>query len=175
MDYYTLKICGLSRKLPIIPLGAKLRIASFNLLGDRVLVEKLAVELSLKLKSLDFDFLVGPEVKVVPLLQELSRLLNKKRYIVCRKKVHGYMVSPLYLKGGAGLVMNGLDASYIKGKKVLILDDVISSGKTMEEVTTLVERARGKVIAKAAVLRQKGEAEALNDLIFLGELPIYRT
>ena len=72
MEYYDLKICGLSRQLPIVPLGPKLKIASFNLLGDGELVEKVAEELAKKLEKEKFDHLVGPEVKVVPLVQVLS-------------------------------------------------------------------------------------------------------
>ena len=175
MEYYTLKIAGVVRKLPLVPLNSKIKIASFNLLGDRVLVEALAKLLVKSLKPFKFDYLVGPEVKVVPLLQELSKILKKERYIVCRKKIHGYMVAPLILKEKSGLVMNGPDAALIKGKKVVILDDVVSSGRTMEEVNLLINKAGGKVVAKIAVLRQEGEAETLDNLIFLAELPIYRT
>ena len=71
--------------------------------------------------------------------------------------------------------MNGPDASLINGKKLVILDDVVSSGKTMEEVETLVSEAKGKIAAKIAVLRQEGEGQTPDELIFLGELPIYRT
>lgn len=175
MEYFTLKIGRLERKLPIIPLGKNVKIASFNLLGDRVLVEEIAKALFVKLKKIKFDYLVGPEVKVVPLLQELSRLLGKKLYVVCRKKVHGYMVSPIVLKEDFGLVMNGPDADIIKNKKTVILDDVVSSGVTMETVTKLISRAGGEVVAKVAVLKQEGKIKALEDVIFLEELPIFRT
>jgi adenine phosphoribosyltransferase len=175
MEYYNLKICGLTRKLPIVSLGGKLKIASFSLLGDRILVEVVAKRLVRFLKQTDFDYLVGPEVKVVPLLQEVSRLLKKEKYIVCRKKIHGYMVSPLNLRVGPSLVMNGPDAKLLKGKKAVILDDVVSSGATMEAVIALIETAGGRVVKKVTVLRQEGQAETLKDLIFLGELPIFRT
>jgi adenine phosphoribosyltransferase len=175
MKEYTLEICGLTRKLPIVPLGPRIKIASFSLLGDRLLVEALARKLAVKLKNTAFDFLIGPEVKVVPLLEEVSRLLKKERYIVCRKKIHGYMVSPLTSRSGPNLVMNGSDAALIKRKKVVILDDVVSSGATMEALERLILAAGGKVVARVAVLRQEGKAETLKGITFLDELPIFRT
>ena len=159
----------------MVPLGPKIKIASFSLLGDRLLVEALARKLAVKLKSTDFDFLVGPEVKVVPLLEEVSRLLKKDRYIVCRKKIHGYMVSPLTSKNGPNLVMNGSDATLIKGKRVVILDDVVSSGATMESLERLISAAGGKMVGKVAVLKQESKEETPKDIVFLGELPIFRT
>jgi len=175
MKYYTLKTCGLTRKLPIVPLGPKIKIASFSLLGDRLLVEAVAKKVTSKLKNTNFDFLVGPEVKVVPLLEEVSRILGKERYVVCRKKIHGYMVSPLTSKDAPGLVMNGPDAEILKGKEIVVLDDVVSSGATMEAVERLIAIAGGKVVAKISVLKQEGQASALKDITFLGELPVFRT
>ena len=175
MNYFNLKICGLSRKLPIVPLGPKIKIASFSLLGDRLLVEALAKKVASKLNSINFDFLVGPEVKVVPLLEEVSRILGKERYIVCRKKIHGYMVSPLTSKNAPGLVMNGPDAEILRGREAVVLDDVVSSGATMESVERLIATAGGRVVAKISVLKQEGQARALKDMIFLGELPVFRT
>jgi len=175
MEYFKLEICGLSRKLPIVPLGPKIKIASFSLLGDRLLVEALAKKLAVKLKKTDFDVLVGPEVKVVPLLEEVSRIMKKERYIVCRKKIHGYMINPLVSKFAPGLVMNGQDAEILKSKKAIILDDVVSSGATMESVERLIALAGGRVVAKMAILRQEGQAQTLKDTAFLGELPIFRT
>jgi adenine phosphoribosyltransferase len=175
MEYYKLEICGLTRRLPIVPLGPKIKIASFSLLGDRLLVEALAKKLALKLKKTSFDILVGPEVKVVPLLEEVSRILKKDRYIVCRKKIHGYMINPLVAKSIPGLVMNGLDAEILKHKKAVILDDVVSSGATMEAVEKLVALAGGKVVAKYTVLKQQDRVETLDDIQFLGTLPIFRT
>lgn len=173
MEYYKLKICGLTRDLPIVPLGSKIKIASFNLLGDRLLVEALAKNLATKLREKDFDYLVGPEVKVVPLLEEVSRILKKERYVVCRKKIHGYMVKPLILKEMSGLVMNGPDAELIKNKQVIILDDVVSSGATMEAVEKLISLAGAKVVAKLCVLKQQGSYKSNDNLTFLAELPTF--
>lgn len=171
MGYYQLKIGKLRRSLPVVPVGKGLKIASFNLLGDRVLVEYLASRLAKKLDGVDFDFLVGPEVKVVPLLQEMSRILSKDRYIVCRKKRHGYMVSPL----GKFLVIDGVDAQLIAGKKVVVVDDVVSSGRTMRLVGELLDKLGSRLVAKVTVFKQGEPKDGfLKDLIYLGKLPIFR-
>lgn len=146
MDFYTLKIGNLERKLPIISLTPKIKVASFNLLGDGELVEIITKKLAKKLKDVDFDYLVGPEVKVVPILQELSRVLKKKRYIVCRKEIHGYMISPIKTPGKHGLVLNGSDAKLITDKKVIIVDDVVSSGNTIKTISQLVTNCGAKVV-----------------------------
>jgi adenine phosphoribosyltransferase len=174
MDFYTLKIGKIKRKLPIIPIAPKLKVASINLLGDRILVEALARSLGKKIKDLDFDFLVGPEVKVVPLLQELSRILKKERYIVCRKEIHGYMRNPLRINSRFGLVLDGEDAKALKGKRVVIVDDVVSSGYTISKVLGLMEKSSCRVVAIAAAFKQ-GEkiASQIPELIYIYKLPVF--
>ena len=139
------------------------------------MVEEIAKELARKLRKIDFDLLVGPEVKVVPLLQEVSKLLGKEKYVVLRKRIHGYMVNPLVLREATGLVINGSDAKLVKSKKTVILDDVVSSGTTMEMVERLIFLAGGRVEARVAVLKQGKGAKTLENIIFLGELPVFRT
>jgi len=174
MKYYNLEIAGLKRKLPIVTLGPKVKVASFNLLGDRELVGVLAQKIVEKLKEIEFDYLIGPEAKVVPLLHELCRLLGKKRYVVCRKKVHGYMVSPLKSKRKPTLVLDGADLVFLEGKKVVVVDDVVSSGRTMQAIDELMEQAGVQVVARLAVFRQgKKAAQEVDDLIFLDELPLF--
>jgi len=174
MDFYTLEIGEIKRKLPLVAISPKIKIASFNLLGDEKLVEVIAQELIKKLKGVEFDYLIGPEVKVVPLLHELSRTLNKPRYIVCRKRIHGYMVSPIKSKGKKGLVLDGRDVTILKNKKVIIIDDVISSGHTMRVVKELMENVGAKVIMSMAVVKQGDIAEKdLQELVYLGTLPIF--
>lgn len=174
MAFHLLKIGRLKRKLPIVSLGPKIKVASFNLMGDRVLVEVLAKSLARKLRKYQFDFLVGPEVKVVPLLHELSRILAKKRYVICRKSIHGYMVSPLRTPGKNGLVLDGTDAELIKDKKIIIVDDVVSSGNTLRLVENLTNQAGASVVARVAVFKQGGKIEKeIPDLIFLDSLPVF--
>jgi len=175
MQFYTLKLCGLTRKLPIVSLGPKIKIASFNLLGDGELVEKIAEKLEKKIKEFDFDYLVGPEVKVVPLLQTLSQKLGKPRYIVLRKNIMGYMVKPISNKTKPTLVLNGPDAELLKGKKILIIDDVISTGRTIKVVRELMEMVGAKVVGIVAVLKQGEEQEKIEiPFYFLGNLPLFQ-
>ena len=174
MDYYELKIKGLTKKLPLISLGPKIKVASFNLLGDAELVDILAKEVFGKIKDIEFDYLVGPEVKVVPLLHELTKLLNKKRYVVCRKQIHAYMVSPIKSSRENPLVLNGEDALLIKNKKVIIVDDVVTTGSTIYSVERLMMLAKASVVAKVALFRQGDQLHhSHNDLIFLGKLPVF--
>jgi len=174
VKYYFLKIGKINRNLPIVALTPKIKVASFNLLGDRELVNFLAKRLALKIKSLDFDFLIGPEVKVVPLLHELSKLLKQDKYVICRKEIHGYMVSPIKSRQKGGLVLNGTDAELIKGKKVVIVDDVVSTGATIYEVEFLAKLAGAEIVAKVALFRQGNRLHPKQKgIIFLGELPVF--
>lgn len=175
MDYYTLKLCGLTRKLPIVSLGPKLKIASFNLLGDGELVEKAAAKLEKEIKKFDFDYLVGPEVKVVPLLQALSKKLGKPRYVILRKNIMGYMVKPILNRSKPALILNGLDAEILKGKRVVIVDDVISTGRTVKTVRELMKMIEAEVVGVVAVLKQ-GEPEATikEPFLCLASLPLFK-
>jgi len=175
MEYYDLKICGLTRQLPIVPLGPKLKIASFNLLGDGELVEKVAEELAKKLIKNDFDYLVGPEVKVVPLVQILSKKLKKPRYVILRKNIMGYMTKPVINKSKPTLVLNGPDAEILTGKKVVIVDDVVSTGRTIRVVQEMMKTIGAEVVGAVAVIKQ-GEREEDIDVpfFFLGVLPLFR-
>lgn len=180
VDYFDLEICGLTRKLPLVYVGKSTRLASFSLLGDVELVEVVAGELEKKLKRLKFDFLVGPEVKVVPLVAELARRLGQKRFVVCRKSVKPYMVSPVILKPlphfpkhVRQLVIDGGDAELLKNKRVVIVDDVVSTGVTMRMMTKIMEKVGAGVVARVAVLRQGEQFDNLENFIFLGELPVF--
>ncbi len=174
MDFYTLRVGKVARKLPVVALGPKIKVASFNLLGDEELVEIIAQKLLRKLKGVEFDYLVGPEVKVVPLLHELSRILGKPKYVVCRKKIHGYMVSPVKSKGRQGLVLDGRDARLLKNKKVVIVDDVIFSGYTMRVIKGLMKGIGAKAVMYMAVFKQGDRTdEDLQDLVYLDTLPVF--
>ncbi|NIT03835.1 adenine phosphoribosyltransferase [Candidatus Saccharibacteria bacterium] len=176
MKYYTLKLCGLTRKLPIVSLGPKLKIASFNLLGDGELVEAVAKDLAKELKKYEFDYLVGPEVKVVPLLQALAKKTKEPRYVILRKNIMGYMTKPMTNKSKPSLVLNGPDAKLLKGKKVVMVDDVISTGRTIRVARELLKMAGAEVVGMVAVLKQ-GEKEKEIDVpfSFLGILPLFGT
>lgn len=175
MDYYNLKLCGLNRKLPIVSLGPKLKIASFNLLGDGELVEEVAEALVKEVKKFNFDYLVGPEVKVVPLLQVLAKKLKKPRYIILRKNIMGYMTKPITNKSKPSLVLNGPDAEFLKGKKVLIIDDVISTGRTVRVVEEIMKMIGAEVVGVIAVLKQgDSEKEFSVPFKYLNKLPLFQ-
>ena len=176
MEYYDLKLLGLVRKLPLVSISPKIKIASFNLLGDVELVEKIADEFCQRLKNVDFDFLVGPEVKVVPLIQSLSGKLGKARYIVLRKNIMGYMVSPLTSNSQPKLVLNGSDAELLTGKKVVIIDDVVSTGRTLKVLYELASELGAEIVGAYAVLKQGTEplSDEVKDLVFLGNLPLFK-
>ena len=181
-NFYELKICGLKRKLPLIPISQKTKIASFNILGDTELTQKVALALAKKLKKYNFDYLVGPEVKVVPLIYELSKRLGHKRYIICRKSVKPYMLAPAILKPLTyfpkhvrPLVIDGVDKNLLAGKKVVIVDDVVSTGVTLRMIKHLMEKIGTEVVATAAVIRQ-GDAQfdEIENFIYLNEPPIFK-
>jgi len=179
---YNIEICGLKRKLHLIPISKNTKIASFNILGDTELTEKVAQVLARKLKKYKFDFLVGPEVKVVSLLYELSRKLGQKKYVVCRKSVKPYMISPVVLKPLSyfpkhvrPLVIDGVDGTLLAGKKVVIIDDVVSTGVTLRMVKYLMEKVGAKVVASASVIRQGNvQFDEIENFIYLSELPIFK-
>lgn len=176
MDYYTLKLCGLTRQLPIVSLGPRLKIASFNLLGDGELVEKVADDLAKKLRRNDFDYLVGPEVKVVPLVQVLAKKLKKPRYVILRKNIMGYMTKPVINKSKPTLVLNGPDAEILRGKKVVIVDDVVSTGRTIRVVQEMMKTIGAEVVSAVAVFKQGEKEEEIEvPFSFLGSLPLLRS
>lgn len=174
MDYYALNLCGLSRQLPLVAISPKLKIASFNLLGDGELVEALAQELTSRLEAVAFDYLVGPEVKVVPLLQVLATRLGKPRYVVLRKNIMGYMTGSLTGKTKPTMVINGPDAQLLKGKKVVIIDDVVTTGQTIDVVSGLIKAAGAETVAVYAIIKQGDEPEKISVPFYaLGKLPFF--
>jgi adenine phosphoribosyltransferase len=176
MDYYTLNICGFVKKLPIVKIGPKYSIASFSLLGDVDLVEVLAAELVERIKYLDFDLLVGPEIKVLPLVYQMSRLLGQDKYVIARSKILGYMVRPIKSSGKSPLVLNSQDSQLLNSKKVVLLDDVISTGKTIKEMENLMDQVEAKTQAIVCVLKQ-GELQVniKKPLFYLQTLPFFNT
>lgn len=181
MDYYELYLVGIERKLPLIKVGKNTSIASLNLLGDVELVDALADEIASKLKNLKFDYLVGPEVKVVPLIHGVAKRLGQKKFIVCRKSAKPYMLSPVtvkplshFPKHAKPLVLDGSDAMLLKDKSVVILDDVVSTGVTMRMMEYLMKKVGAKVIKTYCVIKQGEQFDNLNELNYLSELPVFK-
>ncbi len=181
MDFYEITICGLKRKLPYIQIGKNTKIASFNILGDVELVSALAQKISKDLKALDFDYLVGPEVKVVPLIQEVAKLLGHKKYIICRKSIKPYMRAPIKItplshfpKHVKPLVIDGVDAKLIENKKVIIIDDVVSTGVTLRMLNKLMEQVNTEVVGYYVVIKQGKQFDTFKGLQHLAEIPIFK-
>lgn len=182
MEHFTLTVAGLTRQLPLSFVGRKTKLASFTVLGDVELVDALADTFTAKLKPLTFDYLVALEVKAVPLVHGVAKRLGHKKFVVCRKSIKPYMTSPIVRKPFPTmpkhvkpLVIRGKDAELLKGKRVVIMDDVISTGMTMQVADSLMEDIGATVVAHAAVLRQGEQFRPITNLIALGELPIFRT
>jgi adenine phosphoribosyltransferase len=172
MDFYNLDFFGLKRKLPIVPITPKVKIASLSLLGDMELTEKAAEKLSEKLRDFEFDYLVGPEAKVVPLLFALSQKMAKNKFIVCRKSIKGYMTSPKVLNIGTHkLVLDGPDAELVKGKKVIIVDDVVSSGTTILNLEKILNSVEAEIKVVVSIFKQGEKYQG--PLLYLSTLPVF--
>ncbi len=175
--YYEINVLGCIRKLPIVRVQDNLDIASFVLLGDAELVVKAAEELVRR--APEVDYLITAEAKGIPLVQEMARIMNMKRYFVARKSIKPYMLDPfvtevysITTQKKQILCLDREESEMIRGKRVLIVDDVISTGESLKAMETLVEKAGGKVAGRAAVLAE-GDAAKRRDILFLEALPIF--
>lgn len=177
-EFYKMKIAGLDRALPICPLNDKVSIAGFIIFGDVELTVKACEELLKKLP--EFDYIATPEAKSIPLAYEMSRQSGKK-YFVARKKPKLYMQNPVTVdvrsittNAEQVLILDGADGEQIKGKRVVIIDDVISTGESLTAMEKLMAHFDAQVVAKAAVLAE-GDAAKRDDIVFLEELPLIFT
>ena len=175
-DYYEITIAGCKRQLKKFAVNDKLDIAAFILFGDVEVTEKSAEALLAKLP--DFDLILTPEAKSIPLAYEMSRQSGKK-YIVARKGLKVYMGNALSVddqsittQGLQKLYLGEDDAAELRDKRVVVLDDVISTGGSLNAAVTLAEQAGGNIVAKCAVLSE-GDANDRDDIIVLGKLPLF--
>lgn len=173
---YKINISGLDRNLPICRVNDDLYIGAFIMFGDVELTEHCATEL-LK-KAPDFDYIVTPEAKSIPLAYEMSKQSGKP-YIVARKMAKAYMkdtfvvhVKSITTMNVQTLVLDSQEAAMLNGKKILIVDDVISTGESLKAVEELVNKANGNIVAKMAPLAE-GDACKRGDITFLAELPLF--
>ncbi|MBS4784752.1 MAG: adenine phosphoribosyltransferase [Clostridiales bacterium] len=176
METYRLQVAGLERDLPICPLNENLSIAGFVMFGDVEMTVASAAEL-LK-RAGEFDLIITAESKGIPLAYEMSRQSGKK-YILARKSIKLYMQDPVSVSVKSittaqvqTLYLDSSDMEQLNGKKVLIVDDVISTGESMHALASLVEKSGGQVAGKFAVLAE-GDAAQRTDITFLGELPLF--
>ncbi len=174
--FYTLKLAGLERQLPICPINEKVYIAGFVMFSDVELTVAAAKELIKKVP--EHDVIVTAESKGIPLAYEMARQLDEK-YIVARKMNKLYMQSPIHVEVKSitteklqMLYLDSTEADYLTGKRVLIVDDVISTGESLHALETLVNSAGGKIVGKATVLAE-GDAADRKDIIYLEKLPMF--
>lgn len=176
-DFYTLNVAGLTRQLPICKLNDELSIAGFVMFSDVELTIKTAEELLKKLP--EYDVILTAESKGIPLAYEMSRQCGKK-YILARKSIKLYMKKPVGVEVKSittaktqTLYLDETDKEFLKGKKVAIVDDVISTGESLNAMIGLVEASGGTVVAKSAVLAE-GDACDRDDIIYLEKLPLIK-
>ena len=177
-ETYAIQIAGLERHLRLFEIKPGLRIAILNILGDTELVQACARELSKQLRSIKFDVIVTAEAKSIPLAHALSVELNKP-YVILRKTYKPYMgdalrAETLSITTGQPqlLVLDEKDRALLKGKMVVILDDVISTGSTLQGMRMLIERAGATVVREAAILTE-GERSRWEQILSLGHLPLF--
>ena len=175
--YHHMTIAGLERDLPICPVTDTLYIAGFVIFGDPELTVACAAEL-LK-RAPEYDYIITAEAKGIPLAHEMARQAGNPKYILARKGPKLYMrdildvsVRSITTAKEQHLYLDGADAELMKGKKVLIVDDVISTGESLSALEALVERTGGIICGRMAILAE-GDAQDREDLIYLEKLPLF--
>ena len=177
-ETYPIEIAGIKRELRLFEIKPGLRIAILNILGDTELVQACARELGKKLNGTKFDVLVTAEAKSIPLAYALAVEMNKP-YIVLRKTYKPYMgdalkAETLSITTGQPqiLVLDEKDREFMKGKKVLLVDDVISTGSTLQGMKMVIGKAGAEVVGEAAILTE-GDRSQWMDIVSLGHLPLF--
>ncbi len=175
--YHRMTIAGLERDLPICPVNEHLSIAGFVIFGDPQLTTACA-EALLK-KAPEYDYIITAEAKGIPLAHEMARLAGNQKYILARKGPKLYMqdlfevaVRSITTAKEQHLYLDGNDAKLMKGKKILLVDDVISTGESLSALEALVDKAGGTVCGRMAILAE-GDAQDRADLIYLEKLPLF--
>jgi adenine/guanine phosphoribosyltransferase-like PRPP-binding protein len=178
-ETYPVTIEGVERELPLFEVAPDLRIAVFNLLGDTEVVEAAASGLARRLDDVDADLLVTAETKSVPLVYELARQMRKP-WVVLRKQFKPYMgktISAQTVSITTGhpqtLFLDEKDCQLVEGARAVLVDDVISTGSTLEGMRTVVRNAGGRVVAEAAVFTE-GDARETEGIVSLGHLPLFQ-
>ena len=177
MKKYELTIAGLRRELPLCPLTEDLYIGSFVTFGDPELTTACAEEM-IKLAP-EYDYILTAEAKGIPIAHEMSRIDGNRRYFLARKSPKLYMtgVFEVYVRSITTAKMQKLyldqaDADLMKGKKILIVDDVVSTGESLTSLEQLAIKAGGEVCGRMCILAE-GEAAKRDDIIYLAKLPMF--
>lgn len=174
---YELKVAGVTRTLPLCSISSDLKIGAFVILGDVELTTACASELIKKLP--EHDIMITAEAKGIPLIHEMARQMGAAKYLVARKAQKLYMQEPISVEVQSIttarkqiLYVDKIDSDALKNKRVVIIDDVISTGESVFAVEKLVKMSGGTVVGKAAILAE-GDAKYRDDILFLEYLPLF--
>ncbi len=182
MDYLDIDFYSLHRQLPLTFISSDKQIATFTILGDVEFTQLagMLLEDKLKEKKITPDCFVGPGTNILCFVHHMAVRYGHKRYVILRKSIRNYMTSPEVQlpwrnapKHARKLVMNGSDCTYLKGKSVVLIDDVISTGTTIDMLEKLMEKIGAQVLAKCAIFKQSDRYKG--PLIHLSTLPIFVT
>lgn len=175
--YYPMNVAGLERKLPICKVSDSLYIAGFVIFGDQELTVACARELLAR--APEYDYIITAEAKGIPLAHEMARQSGAEKYFLARKAPKLYMtgvfsstVKSITTAKEQTLYLDIADAELMKGKKILVVDDVISTGESLAALEKLVEKAGGIIVGRMAILAE-GDAQNREDLIYLEKLPLF--
>ena len=175
--YHRMNIAGLDRDLPICKVTDDLYIAGFVIFGDQELT--VACAKALLEKAPEYDYVITAEAKGIPLAHEMARQSGAKKYFLARKAPKLYMsgvfevaVNSITTAKEQRLYLDTADAELMKGKRILLVDDVISTGESLRALEVLVEKAGGQIVGRMAILAE-GEAQERPDLIYLEKLPLF--
>ena len=174
---YKMNIAGLWRELPLCPISDELQIGAFVIFGDPELTTACAQ--ALLDKAPEYDYMISAEAKGIPLVHEMARLAGNQRYFLARKNPKLYMtgvfestVRSITTAKQQTLYLDMADAEIMKGKKILIIDDVISTGESLRAIEELVHKAGGEIAGRMTILAE-GDAQEREDLIYLEKLPLF--
>ena len=176
-EFYPITIAGVKRELKLCPLNEKLYIGAFVIIGDPELTEKAAG--ALLEKAPEYDYILSAESKGIPLAHEMARQHKDAKYVVARKSTKLYMsdildveVNSITTARTQHLYIDGADAKMMRGKRVLIVDDVISTGESLKSLEALVNATGAEIVGRMAI-RAEGDAADRDDIIYLEKLPLF--
>jgi adenine phosphoribosyltransferase len=174
-----MEIAGLKRELPLCKITDDLYIGAFICFGDAELTVACARDLLKLVPQEEYDYLFTAEAKSIPLIHEMARQSGAEKYFIARKGPKAYMPDPIHVEdqsittaGVQKLYLGRDDADLIRGKRILIIDDVISTGGSLRAMEALVNMAGGTVAGRIAVLAE-GDAQKRDDIKFLAPLPLF--
>lgn len=175
--YHKMKIAGLDRALPLCPISDELMIGAFVIFGDCELTTACAK--ALLERAPEYDYLISAEAKGIPLVHEMARIAGDKKYFLARKAPKLYMTGvfeaelrSITTAREQKLYLDTADAELMRGKRILIVDDVISTGESLAAIEALVKKAGGNVCGKMTILAE-GDAQERDDIIYLEKLPLF--